>query len=285
LGIFPAGWSDNRNSARRVSLVILATALIPTSGLPAAEPPLGHSFLTSTTWSATAFTQHAGGTVCWLPGGDGSLRVEVRRESDPDAGNVESGAGVPPDLEPLLKRTGEGWTLVLGPDGKGTLNAWGREWRTAPASLSRMVRLIIVSLRDYPGRRPDFPFAVSAGQSPRRDVIPRPKTRKSDQSRVGDADVWRFQIPPLDLESNEGRGVAGFRRKMTARGRGAGGRDEIVALRWSSHDGQEGYGLLIGSSRRPGSLRLKPPRDLVVKTPRVEAFLPMWPLSQFLETR
>lgn len=286
MGFSSEGLAACRVIVTRVLLLFPAMVLILIPGALAAEPPLGHSFLTSTTWSATAFTHHARGTVCWLAGDDGSLRVEVRQEPELVAGIIaESGTGSPPDLEPLLTRTGEGWTLVLGPDGNGTLNAWGREWRTAPASLAQMVRLLTASLGNYPGRRPEFPFATSVGRSRRRGSIPRPKTLEFDQSDVEDADVWLFQIPPLDLESNEAGGVAGFRRNMIDRGRGAGGRDEIVILRWFRPGGQKEYGLRIGSSRRPGTLRLTPPRDFAVETPEAEVFLPIWPLSQFLETR
>jgi hypothetical protein len=252
----------------------------------AEEPPSGHTFLTSTNWSASAYAQHEGGSACWLVGDNGSLRVEVLRDPEGSAElSTEPRTGITPKLEPLLTRSGNGWTLVLGPDGNGTLNAWGREWRQVPEGLAQMVRLVTASLRIYPGRPPEFPFASSVGPSRRPGVIPRPKVLGFDPSPAVDADVWRYQLAPLLLRVIEDEEEAGFRRKMTTRGRGAGGLGEVLVLNWSRPAGQAGYGLRIGSSRRPGTLSLEPPRDLAVTKPDPEVFLPLWPLSQFFETR
>ena len=58
----------------RYSLVIL---MFLVSVSPAIEPPEDHAYLTSTNWSASVLSHRAGGSVCWLLGDDGSVRVEV----------------------------------------------------------------------------------------------------------------------------------------------------------------------------------------------------------------
>ncbi len=273
-------------SVSRVPLLVVAMQLFLLCGALAEEPPAGHTFLTSTNWSAFAYAQHAGGSACWLAGDDGSLRVEVLR--DP-AADVElpkgSRTGVAPELDPLLTRSGNGWTLVLGPDGSGTLNAWGREWREVPAGLAQMVRLVTAFLQNFPGSPPEFPFASLVGPSRRPGVIPRPEVLGPDPSPAVDPPVWRYQLAPLALRVIEGEQMPGFRRKMTARGRGAGGVGEILVFSWSCPAGQAGNGLRIGSSRRPGTLHLDPPLNLAVPTPDPEVFLPLWSLSQFFEAR
>ncbi|MCK9995828.1 MAG: hypothetical protein KAH56_06070 [Candidatus Krumholzibacteria bacterium] len=248
------------------------------SGALADEPPLGQTFLSSTSWSASAYSHHADGAVCWLIGDDGSLRIEILRNPNGDEEQSnKSSTGVAVDIEPLMTWTGDGWTLVLGPDGSGTLNAWGREWEQVPEGLSQMARLITTALQNFPSRPADLPFASSVGQSSSYGGIPRPGMLDSNATGQDDSDVWRYQLISTD--------VPGFRRKMTARGRGAGGVGEILVLRWWRPAGQEGHGLRISSSRRPGTLNLEPPRNLAVGNPDPEVFLPLWPLSQFFDTR
>jgi len=248
----------------------------------AETPPAGQSWLTSTSWSASAYSEHAGGAACWLIGDNGSLRVEVLR--DPN-GVAERPNQTRVDLEPLLTWTGNGWTLVLGPDGNGTLNAWGREWRQVPVGLAQVVRMVTALLQNFPGRPPEFPFASLVGDSRGTGIIPRPNMLGSGPSSAGEGDVWRYQLAPLFLQETEDQDVPGFRRKMTARGRGAGGVGEILVLRWTRSAGQEGFGLRIGSSRRPGTLILDPPGNLAVAAPDPEVFLPLWPLAHFFKPR
>ena len=263
-------------------LVVFSGQVFMFSIASAEAPPEGQSFLTSTFWSASAYSEHAGGAACWLIGDDGSLRVEVLREPEDVA---ELPRPTDADLEPLLTWTGNGWTLVLGPDGNGTLNAWGREWQQVPVGLAQVVRVVTASLQSFPGRPPEFPFAFFVGDSQGTGIIPRPKMLGSEPTSTGDPDVWRYQLAPLVLQETEDEDVPGFRRKMTTRGRGAGGVGEILVLKWIRPEGQEGFGLRIGSSRRPGTLNLDPPRNLAVAAPEPEVFLPLWPLAHFFKTR
>jgi hypothetical protein len=250
------------------------------------QDPAGHTFLTSTNWSASAFSHYAGGTACWVTGEDGSLRVEVLRDSDkrPDVTPEISEEG-DPDLTPLVTWSGDGWTMILGPDDEGTLNAWGREWRQVPVSLAQLVRLITASVMSYPVRPPEFSFARAIWPSGPGADISRPKILDSLPARPEVGEVWRFQLATLDLEATRKDELPSFRRNMTARGRGTGGQSEILELRWSRASGPGGFSLSIGSSRRPGALHLDRPRNQGMVSPEPEIFTPLWPLSQFFETR
>ncbi len=227
----------------RTPLTTMVVLSFLISGSLADEPPLGHTFLSSTNWSASAYSQHADGAVCWITGDDGSLRIEILRDPGDDRKQSNrSRTGSPVDLEPLMTWTGDGWTLVLGPDGSGTLNAWGREWEQVPADLAQMARLIIAALQNHPSRPVDFPFASSVGQPHSNDGIPRPGMLDPKATGEDDSDVWRYQLTSMEMP--------GFRRKMTVRGRGTGGAGEILVLRWWRPEGQDGYGLRIGQRHR-----------------------------------
>lgn len=262
----------------RTPVFFMAILVLLVSGALADDPPVEHFFLTSTNWSASAFSHDAGGSVCWILGDDGSVRVEVLLDPGGARDNADkSHPGDAANLEPLMTWTGDGWTLVLGPDGSGTLNAWGKEWDQVPADLSQLVRLVTALLQSFPSRTPDFPFATPVRQSLGNTGIPRPGMLGSDSSSEEDPDVWRYQLRASD--------TPGFRKRMTTRGRGSGGVGEILVLRWWRSAGQAGYALDISSSRRPGTLNLDPPSNLAVDTPDPEVFLPLWPLSQFIDAR
>ncbi len=252
----------------------------------AGQPGTGHSQLTATSWSASAYSRHAGGIICWLQGEDGSLRVEVGNspaasEEPVSSPNTDPLAG----LETVLNWTGEGWTLILGPDDSGTLNEWGREWRQVPPSLAQVARLVTVSFQNYPHQRPEFSFAFPTGPQCRLARIPHPRYHVSRSSPAQCEDTWHYQLSLLELEGEENTTGAGFRDGMVTRGRGTGGRGEVLSLAWFREPDIAAYGLVVSSSRRPGTLRLEPPRHLAVITPESEVFLPLWPLSQFIETR
>ena len=275
-----------RHVAAWVLLVALVLVFFPDRDSQADQLPTGHSFLTATSWTASAYSRHAGGIICWLPGKDGSLRVEVSEEPAVfDGSTPQAGSNPFDNLESVLNWKGDGWTMILGPDDTGTLNAWGREWRHVPRGLAQIVRLVTVSLRDYPLHRPAFGFASFTGPQCRWARIPHPRILLSRSRPDGCEGTWRYQLSSLELEVAEEPTGTGFRHNMVARGRGTGGHGEVVSLTWFSSPGIEGYGLEITSSRRPGTLRLEPPRELAVKTPEPEVFLPLWPLSQFLEIR
>jgi hypothetical protein len=276
---FPAAiFPFRRVPVRQVLLFLFFSGLTLPGGIRAEDAPGSQAHLFSTQWSASAYSEKASGTVCWIDGVDGSLRVEVLRN---DQGPTEAA----PELAPLLDRIGMGWTLVVGPDQNGTVNAWGSEWRQVPAGLAQLVRLVTASLHSYPDSPPRFPFATKVGAHRRTTGIPRPRMLETFAPDPGHTDTWRYQLAPLVLEDNQKTAAQGFRRKMTARGRGTGGVGEILILRWARPAAGDGYGLGLRSSRRPGKLHLAPTGQLAVTTPEPEVFLPLGPMSQFFTTR
>ncbi len=267
-----------RVSVRQILQFSLYCGLILPGGALAEDGPGNSTHLFSTHWSAAAYSEKAAGSVCWIDGLDGSLRVEVLR-------NDRAWSETSPALSPLLDRKGNGWTLVMGPDQQGTLNAWGSEWREVPVGLAQLVRLVTASLNSYPDHPPRFPFTIQVGSSRRSGSIVRPRVLKIFLPDIEGSDYWRFQLAPLRLENDPQPAVQSFRRQMTGRGRGTGGVGEILVLRWFREAGRDGYGLSLSSSRRPGTLHLAPAGKLAVATPEPEVFLPLWPMSQFFATR
>ena len=263
---------------RRALPFLCLLGLIFPGGIRAEDPPVDQAFLFSTQWSAAAYSEKASGAVCWIEGADGSLRVEALRDDKP---RTEAAL----DLTPLLDRTGTGWTLVVGPDQTGTVNAWGREWRQVPAGLAQLVRLVTASVRAYPDPPVRFPFAIPVGDHPFAAGILRPCVLAVSRLDPGQADTRRYQLAPLVMEEDQQPAVRSFRRKMTARGRGTGGVGEILILRWERSAHGDGYGLGLTSSRRPGKLNLAPAGRLSVLPPEPELFLPLWPMSQFFQAQ
>ena len=270
------------NSARQVFLLCLVSGLMVPAVAAADEQPQRQSLLFSTRWSAEAYSEKAAGTACWIDGTDGSLRVEVLRSKRAWAESTR-------DLSPLMERTGHGWTLVMGPDLNGTINAWDNQWRALPAGLAQLVRLVTASLNSFPAEAGRFPFATRVGTAHREAGLPRPRvlaTSPTDPSRTV---TWRFQLAPLSLENVQQTEDTDLRRRLTARGRGTGGVGEVLIMRWTPLRGSEsGYGryqLCISSSRRPGTLNLDPAGGVAVSTPEPEVFLPLWPMSQFFHSR
>ena len=203
---------------RRLRLVLLfaaAAALGAAGGADGQDAAPGESVLHYTNWTATAYSRHAGGTACWISGADGSLRVELRRGPAGFTGDAPAAEGNHGrDLQPLLERTGEGWTMVLGPDDTGTLNAWDREWREPPAGLVQMVRLVTGALAAHPGPRPDFAFCepFPAKQDP--GPIPRPRWAAQGPQASKDAGFWRYLRDHSGLEVDQIERLRGAHWRM-----------------------------------------------------------------------
>ena len=268
---------------------LISAVLVFCSGVDAASfaqnSSADSSILAAASWSGSVFSHRAGGYLCWLGDREGALRLEVV-ETPGESGAVAAVRDADPldMLDPLLTRTGNGWTLILGPEGTGTLNAWDREWRKVPQGLAQVVRLVTVVLQEHP-RRPRFDFAVAAGPRSGWTGIPRPVFAGSAFPADQGEGSWRYQLPPLELDAAEQASATDFRSRLTSRGRGTGGAGEVVSLDWIPSADGERRALVVTSSRRPGTLRLGPVRRMAVKSPEPEVFLPLWPLSQFLESR
>lgn len=188
-------------------------------------------------WSAEAWSHHAAGELCWVAGPDGSLRLEL--------GLAENGPGP----KTLLEQDGDGWTLILGPEGEGTLNAWEREWRRVDPGLGTLA-------------------AEAVGFM---------------SGAAGNADRLRVEIPELDADGRPQDRGNGFRAAMTRRGRGRGGPGEVVLLERLEGHGTDPWAFEIRSTRRPGRIRVGSAGTLDLACPVPEVFLPLWPLSEICE--
>jgi hypothetical protein len=270
------------NAVRQVLLLCIFSGLMIPTMTWADDQPQHQSLLFSTRWSAEAYSEKAAGTVCWIDGSDGSQRIEVLRSE-------RAWSETSRDLSPLMDRTGNGWTLVMGPDLNGTINAWDNQWRTLPAGLAQLVRLVTASLHSYPESPGRYPFARRVAEPRREAGIPRPQILAAFLPDPAKADTWRFQLAPLSLGNDQPTEEADFRRRMTVRGRGTGGVGEVLVLRWMPRTGPENgpdrYQLSLSSSRRPGTLHLDAAGSVAVATPEPEVFLPLWPMSQFFQVR
>lgn len=109
------------NGSRRLLFACLLLAAVP--AVVRAETD-GELALTG--WEGSMLGRRIGGTVAVLVGVDGSLRWEIAAAPDTS-------------LTEMLARRGRGWTVVAGPDGRGTLNAWGEEWRTLEEDVARVL--------------------------------------------------------------------------------------------------------------------------------------------------
>jgi len=185
-------------------------------------------------WSAAVLGRETAGLLGWIEGPDGSLRLELGHDHKADSSDH------------LLDRTGEGWTVILGPDDEGTVNGWGREWRQVDPGLGQLVRAAVAFL-SAPG---------------------------------GGTDSRRIQIPDLLPRGNRPASQGSFRRDLVRRGRGRGGSGEIVVLVRHTLEKSGGWVYEIRSTRRPGKVQvgLLEARDLECPVP--EVFLPLWPISE-----
>jgi hypothetical protein len=228
-----------RSAAALCRPVLFFLAALPAVGdeaLAAGDPelPLLHA-----PWSAEAWSHHAAGHLGWLATSDGSLRLELGLEKNG------------PGPEPLLEQAGEGWTLILGPDGEGTLNAWNREWRKVDPGLGSLAAEA-VRFMSRPGE---------------------------------EANRLRVEIPELDTNGDVRGASSGFRGSLVRRGRGRGGPGEVVILERLEPRADSSWAFEIRSTRRPGRLRVAKPGQLTLSCPVPEVFLPLWPLSEICENR
>lgn len=152
----------------------------------------------------------------------------------------------------LFSWRGVGWTAVLGEPGQGTLGAWREKWDVPSPELSAWLRAIVAAC------------PAGAGRECRRELPP---------------------IRSLTLVPDQKERETTFRSRMTRRGRGRGGRNEILTIRFLEGNGSgvwaAGSRARITGSRRPGSLELEVlARQDVIGLP-AEAYLPLWPLDAF----
>jgi len=197
-------------------------------------------------YTATAFATQEAGSLLWLLGPDGTLRVEVLSRGN---------RGAPPgDLEALLEQRGRGWTAVLGQHNGQTVNPWRQEWQRPPDFLRPLMEVVTQTLMVGP-----------------------PTAHETNTA-------WRAGLNKGYLTSRP-LNVAGpcFRDRQAHRGRGHGGTDDLARLAWRNRPGSGRPELWVSLSRRPGQVTLSLPAVYAVQFPYPETFVPLWPLSSLIK--
>lgn len=256
-------------ASRRVGLALVLLLLLPQLAR-AATPPRGGgceagAYLAR--WRAGAIGRTVSGNACWIVGKAGELRLEASL----DTGGEDRPA------ENLFYQQGQGWSLILGQPGEGTFNPWAEAWQEVHPGLEAWMRAALLC----PGRRSDSATSRGTAYRPR---FCRPTQPMS---------VYRWVAPRLTFggrdqtDSDSGR-TGRFRQSMVRRGTGRGADREIARLE-VFHPAPRVAGWIAGtrlrlvSSRRPGYLEW----TILQRSPGFEAppeaFLPLWPLSEFVD--
>ena len=259
-------------------LLMVLFLLLPTKASavePGTRAVLAH-------WQASAFSEARHGFCCWMIDPAGSLRLEISAPAGPwdnDQGH-----------ESLLAWDGDGWTLILGEPGQGTLNRWREQWRNSPPGLERLIR---AALSEFPAK--EFEISFDGISPSHKGFRPQPRNSSSGSARKNHYKRrWevssRFLVLDDDQKSISGPPQESFRVKMIERGSGRGGAAEIFTQEFfiptNGHFDRDpwvpGTRMLLSSSRRPGRLQLEVVAlQLHLEVPS-EAFLPLWPLDKFL---
>ncbi len=162
-----------------IRTLLLLVVLVGGGGGPASADPVDpEGFLVLAKWEGSVLTRRTTGAVAVLRGADGSLRWEVA--VSPDTSLVD-----------LTMRQGRGWTVVTGPDGKGTRNGWGEGWRSLETELGLTLRAATLAALHGPGdaRR----FVVP------RDPVPlRSRLVTRGRGRGGPGEVLELRWPSPD---------------------------------------------------------------------------------------
>lgn len=238
-------------TAAQLLLMVAAIAVVAPALAGSADPDTSGTLpgrLHVAQYQASVFSYHETGNILWLAGPAGVIRLEVRRGRDERP------------LDSMLAQTGEGWTAVLGGEGAGTINAWDEAWRVPPVGLQDAVQTVVGALEAGPGRVDDSP----AGPW---------------RSRPGRSSVVRVRIGSLVSSDPE----TGFRHRLSGRGLGRGGDDEMLELVWLETELDAHPRLQVRSTRRPGRLVLAADQERPVVYAMPEAFVPLWPLGQLVE--
>jgi hypothetical protein len=261
--------------------LVLALFLIPVISLAEiSEPDSGESDrLQLVSWEASFLGNLQPGVACWVLSAEGALRLEVL-----------PGAHENSHLSDLLEQEGEGFTLILGTGLSGTFNPWRQEWRSVDAAAAGWVRLVAGVLtgqdprqvvRDQEGR------LLEQGLANHAPPVPRFFHGLSDPSQPS---RLRVQLPALDNlagpgvslpDERRGGTISRFRQRMTFRGDGRGGDEEILTMAAVSWRGKTAWSL--NSSRKPGRLLVSTPEPWAISSPGPEAFAPLWPLVDLVD--
>ncbi len=221
------------------TLALIANAAAAGSGVPGDTARLwgGH-------WALRTWGYRSEGFFGWIKSGT-DVRLEILESSCPSTSDVDG-------LQRLWRQDGEGWTLIAGSGGGGTINRWGREWR--PLDPVQQGLLLQVAEK--------LPRLLAAGNPGERSVS--------------------FILPPAPRPGM----TPAFRENLVVRGLGQGGLGQIITLAEKVPGAAAAGELLVNltSSRRPGVVSLYicwqgvPGGEVPL-----EVFAPLWPLGDFLK--
>lgn len=204
--------------------------------------------LATAAWSLHTPLGEEFGRLLVAGGEAGAWRLEVglaRLGSMPDAA--------------LLERQGDGWTFcAIGAE--AFAQRWGEGWRTMPAGSARAIGDLI---------------GTWLGDDRRRSVDPARahRWRASERARPPQ---WTLPALASLIDGETTPQVDRLRATLVRRGEGRGGAQLAVVGR------QEGGDFYLTSPRWPGRLIVGPAALRATALP-AEAFLPLWPLADFLD--
>jgi len=232
-------------------------------------------------WRASAFGRSVAGNFCLLTDPAGFLRLDLSRETTPRPLDSRT-------VRDLLEWSGQGWCLVQGDIGEGTLGPWFERWDRLDRPLGIWLALSAIHLE------PDGP---SVAQLAAWGVRPRPGSVAAQPrpffTTTGPVALRAsFQVPGLARLAHDGTSISsvdsspqasGFRGGHIRQGGGRGTSGEILTVERTLDAEGAVSSLTLRSSRKPGSMRLdgliQHPVSYVVE----EVFVPLWPLGDVLD--
>lgn len=198
-----------------------------------------------------AYSRQEVGSVLWLVGPDGDLRLEIRR------GGVAASTDLA--LSRILDQTGHGWTAVLNGVADETINRWGEGWEFPPPGLGATVATMASELQ----------------VGPMGDAVSKRPWRAGAPSRESHRMAVASLVPEGDVPDT-------FRSQQAARGFGRGGSGDLLHWHWDAAAEESSPTLNLTASKWPGVLkmRLEDSYDGVIALP--EVFVPLWPLRDLV---
>jgi len=224
-------------------------------------------------WRGSAFGRAVTGNFLLLTDPEGFLRLELSRTEQA----LDEAA-----LRSLLAWTGDGWCVVQGDPGEGTVGPWNDKWDR----LDRSVGIWLVLAAAHLNQTDMDPTELTAWGIEARSVGAAPQPRPRFRTTGPSAERFRYRMPEVArLQAASPAETAprlGFRAAQLQRAAGHGSAGEILTLeRHRSADGRLSR-LVLRASRKPGDLRLDQLSERPVRYDVNEVFVPLWPLADVL---